>query len=84
MRIRTLLPVLFAGLLLLRPVPAGAVIEIKSTVDKLFEASDPVVIGTVTKANPENGLIEVKTTETVKGKEFPEAFRVQLKNRRSW
>lgn len=72
------LMVLFVGVLAACARPARAVIEIKESVKWYYDISDPVVIGTVTKVMaPQNALI-IKTTETVKGKAFPDVFRIQV------
>jgi hypothetical protein len=68
------------AVLLLCAAPAGAVIEVKETVSKTYDTSKPVVVGTVTKVTPENGAVEVKTAETVKGDPFPDQFRVQIRD----
>ena len=58
--------------------PAAAVIEIKNTVAKSYETSKAVVVGTVTKVDGK--VVEVKTTETLKGDPFPDPFRIQVTN----
>jgi hypothetical protein len=69
---------LLACVYALSPTPAAAVIEIKNTVAKSFETSKAVVVGTVTKVD--GRVVEVKTTETLKGDPFPDAFRIQVTN----
>ncbi|MDD4890718.1 MAG: hypothetical protein PHU85_12405, partial [Phycisphaerae bacterium] len=59
-------------------VPAAAVIKIELPVSKTFDMSRSVVVGTVTKVNPDNRVAEVKVADVAKGESVGETFRVQV------
>lgn len=68
-----------AGLVLAAGVlPAVGVIRVDFPVSKIYDASKAVAIGTVGAVNPDNRVLEVKITETVKGDSPGETVRVQI------
>jgi len=70
--------VLAAGAVLLSAGPAGAVIKLKLTIPKMYETARGVVVGTVTKVNADNRVIDVKVTATLKGDPVGEQVRIQI------
>jgi ribosomal protein L35AE/L33A len=79
MKLRTIASTLmFLAALLAAAPPAAAVIKLNITVAGVYQGSKAVVTGTVAGVNAENGVIEIKVTETLKGKSLGERLRVQI------
>src|SRR5690349_25158881 len=57
---------------------ASGVAEIKSTLQDHYKKSEPLVLGQITDISSEQKAVTLKTTETIKGKPFPEKFRLVL------
>ena len=58
--------------------PATAVINLNMPLSKIFESVKAVVVASVTGVNTENRVIELKSTELLKGEAVGESFRVQI------
>jgi hypothetical protein len=63
---------------LLFNLPAAAVIKIEMPVSKLYETAQAVVTGNIVRVNPDNQVIEVKVTNTLKGESPGDQFRIQI------
>ena len=71
--------VLIAALLvLLSAQPAPAVINLDMPISKIYESVKSVAVAAVTSVNAENRVIDLKTTELLKGAPVGETFRVQI------
>ena len=57
---------------------AQGVINIDMPVAKIFDSVKAVAVGEVTAVNPENRVLDLKTTELLKGAAIGDTFRVQL------
>lgn len=69
---------LAAGLLLLPLQPASALINLNMPMSKIYESVKSVAVASVTAVNAENRVIDLKTTELLKGAPVGETFRVQI------
>lgn len=67
-----------AILLFLTAQPAPAVININMPISKIYESVKSVAVATVSSVNSENRVIDLKTTELLKGAPVGETFRVQI------
>src|SRR3954452_11212995 len=67
-----------AALLLLPLVHASALINLNLPMSKIYDSVKSVAVASVTAVNPENRVIELKTTELLKGAPVGDAFRVQI------
>jgi hypothetical protein len=76
---RPLAQVLLAGVFVLVSVqPAPALINLNMPISKIFESVKSVAVASVTGVNAENRVIDLKTTELLKGAPVGETFRVQI------
>ncbi|HPD16369.1 MAG TPA: VCBS repeat-containing protein [Planctomycetota bacterium] len=64
--------------LLALSAPALAVIKVDLPVSKIYGASKAVLVGTVTAANPDNRVADVKVDEALKGQAPGEKVRIQV------
>ena len=72
-------PLLLAvALLVLSAATAPALININLPIAKIYEAVKAVAVASVVSVNPENRVIELKTSEQLKGAPVGETFRVQI------
>jgi hypothetical protein len=79
MRFRNPALVLVATMVVLfSPHRAAAVININMPVSKIYESVKSVAVATVGSVNGENRVIDLKTTELLKGAPVGESFRVQI------
>lgn len=69
---------LAAGLLVLSILPASALINLNMPMSKIFDSVKSVAVGSVTAVNAENRVLDLKTTELLKGAPVGESFRVQI------
>lgn len=69
---------LVAALLLLSVQPSRALINLNMPISKIYESVKSVAVATVTAVNPENRVIDLKTTVLLKGAPVGETFRVQI------
>src|SRR3954471_7346964 len=69
---------LAAALLLFPARPAPALINLNMPISKIFESVKSVAVASVTAVNPENRVIDLKTTELLKGPPVGDTFRVQI------
>ena len=67
-----------ATLVLLSAQPAPAVINLDMPISKIYESVKSVVVAAVSSVNAENRVIDLKTTELLKGAPVGETFRVQI------
>ena len=67
-----------AMLVLFSAQPAPAVININMPISKIYESVKSVAVASVTGVNLENRVIDLKTTELLKGAPVAETFRVQI------
>jgi len=58
--------------------PALAVIKVDLPVSKIYGASKAVLVGTVTAANPDNRVADVKVDEALKGQAPGDKLRIQV------
>lgn len=79
MRFRRFAIVCTAALLVLRVAPtAPALIAVNMPLPKIYESVKAVAVASVVSVNAENRVIELKTTELLKGPPVGETFRVQI------
>ena len=79
MQIRSLVQTfIVAAILLLSAQTAPAVINLNMPISKIFESVKSVAVASVTAVNPENRVIDLKTTDLLKGAPVGDAFRVQI------
>ena len=79
MRFRPFASCLVAALLALFLAPtAPALIAINMPIAKIYASVKAVAVASVTSVNVENRVIELKTTEQLKGASVGETFRVQI------
>jgi hypothetical protein len=72
-------PLLLAvALLVLSAATAPALININLPIAKIYESVKAVAVASVVSVNPENRVIELKTSEQLKGAPVGETFRVQI------
>ena len=72
-------PLLLAvALLVLSAATAQALININLPIAKIYESVKAVAVASVVSVNPENRVIELKTSEQLKGAPVGETFRVQI------
>src|SRR5882757_6348003 len=74
-------PALFVAaaiLVLLSAQPAPALININMPISKIYESVKSVAVASVSGVNQENRVIDLKTTELLKGAPVGETFRVQI------
>ncbi|HEV7406487.1 MAG TPA: hypothetical protein VGO11_26285 [Chthoniobacteraceae bacterium] len=69
---------LAAGLLVLPLLPASALINLNMPMAKIYASVKAVAVASVTAVNPENQVVDLKTTEQLKGAPVGETFRVQI------
>lgn len=69
---------LAAALLVLSAATAPALININLPIAKIYESVKAVAVASVVSVNPENRVIELKTSEQLKGAPVGETFRVQI------
>lgn len=67
-----------AAFLLLSVQTAPAVINLNMPISKIFESVKSVAVASVTAVNSENRVIDLKTTDLLKGAPVGDAFRVQI------
>ena len=69
----------FAALLVLLSAPTTpALIALNMPIAKIYESVKAVAVASVVGVNPENRVIELRTTELLKGAPVGETFRVQI------
>jgi hypothetical protein len=72
-------PLLLAvALLVVSAATAPALININLPIAKIYESVKAVAVASVVSVNPENRVIELKTSEQLKGAPVGETFRVQI------
>lgn len=72
-------PLLLAvALLVLSAATAPALININLPIAKIYASVKAVAVASVVSVNPENRVIELKTSEQLKGAPVGETFRVQI------
>lgn len=67
-----------AALLLLPILPASALINLNMPMSKIYDSVKSVAVASVTAVNAENRVLDVKTTDLLKGAPVGETFRVQI------
>ncbi len=73
------LPAFLATLLVLVSAPmAPALIAVKMPIEKIYRSVKTVAVASVVSVNAENRVLELKTTELLKGPPVGETFRVQI------
>ena len=63
---------------MLSAATAPALININLPIAKIYESVKAVAVASVVSVNPENRVIELKTSEQLKGAPVGETFRVQI------
>lgn len=72
-------PIFFAAMLaLLCAPPASALINLNMPIGKIYESVRSVAVATVSSVNSDNRVVELKTTDLLKGPAVGETFRVQI------
>ena len=60
------------------PLLAGAVIEVKMPVSRIYDTAKAVAVGAIVSASAETGVADVKVTETLKGDPLGDQVRIQI------
>ena len=72
-------PIFYAALLVLVCAQhAPALINLNMPIAKIYESVKSVAVATVSSVNSENRVVELKTTDLLKGPAVGEVFRVQI------
>ena len=69
---------LAAVLIVASSAPASALININMPIAKIYESVKAVAVASVVSVNAENRVLELKTSELLKGAPVGEIFRVQI------